>query len=220
MSDDLLPISSVDQAPSAPGIYACYARIILTRGDWAENTLFSSSPGVERLFTALNAFSQKLRTESLAVQARLAFSQNWSGEIASSEIEMSQARLEECRTVLAVEKNRMVLADILSNAVPWFAAPIYIGVAENLRRRLKQHRNTLLKLRQAISDQEDEAFETDEGSFARRAFSSGLSEDEIAVRYTTLTPVSSDLTTPLLRKLYEIAEWHLNRWYVPSLGKR
>ena len=57
---------------------------------------------------------------------------------------------------LAADPERFrVIADVLKNVAPWFTAPLYIGMAKNLRTRLKQHRNKIVELRDSHSGGRD-----------------------------------------------------------------
>jgi hypothetical protein len=49
---------------------------------------------------------------------------------------------------LAATPERLrTIADILKTAAPWFTAPLYIGMAVNLRTRLKYHKSKIVELR-------------------------------------------------------------------------
>src|SRR5581483_5853605 len=73
------------------------------------------------------------------------------------------------------------LKDLLQQSIPFFASPIYIGVAKNLRKRLLRHKALIERYQQSSAavlmepqvEMEDEDVENDKDhSFAREVASS------------------------------------------------
>ena len=62
------------------------------------------------------------------------------------------------------------LRDILATSAPYFASPIYVGMSENLKSRLKKHRALIEKFRAEDFwvNQSNEVDQDDEAGFARR----------------------------------------------------
>ncbi len=143
--------SEIDQAPETQGIYAWYSRLVISKAD-IESV-------VKRVNTARSQGEVQARTEVESALERFIFGpyQETPYQVAlrgqlkpkySGEVLHEPAKSDLLIGRLAEEPERLrVIADVLKTVAPWFTAPLYIGMAKNLRSRLRQHRNKIVELR-------------------------------------------------------------------------
>jgi hypothetical protein len=221
-----LEAGSLDQAPwGAVGLYAWYARPLLGRGDWAEDVEFGQvESGVDRLLSVLTDHAARLTPPELEIKGKSPFGQRWLGSLSTETIQLERSQ----REALDAENQRSVLAELLSGATPLFAAPIYIGVTDNLRRRLNDHMGRLQAMYDARS-REPEGWEPSmdllmgedaDNIFAVRAVKAGFAPEHLVVWVMDLSGVSSSIGKQAALQIAESAEFTLNRWYRPLLGRR
>lgn len=143
--------SEIDQAPEVPGVYAWYSKLVISRADIEaviRNVTAAHQDGEAQARAvvegALNSFIFGPYQESpYQVTMRGQLKPKFIGEVLH-EPSKSDSLIER----LAEDPERFrVIADVLKNVAPWFTAPLYIGMAKNLRARLKQHRNKIVELR-------------------------------------------------------------------------
>lgn len=143
--------SEIDLAPETPGVYAWYSRLVISKADIDaivkrvnEAKLSGESKAREEVEDALDRFIfSPYRETPYQVALRGQLKPKFSGEVAHE-----PSRSESLVGRLAANPERFrAISDILRTAAPWFTAPLYIGMAINLRSRLKQHRNKIVELR-------------------------------------------------------------------------
>lgn len=143
--------SEIDLAPETPGVYAWYSRLVVSKADIDdivkrvnEAKLRSDAKAREEVEDALDRFIfSPYRETPYQVALRGQLKPKFSGEVAHE-----PSRSESLVGRLAANPERFrAISDILKTAAPWFTAPLYIGMAINLRSRLKQHRNKIVELR-------------------------------------------------------------------------
>lgn len=144
--------SEIDQAPDSPGVYAWYSKLVISKAD------------VEAVITRVNSARQqqeisRARTEIENALERFIFGPyretpyqvSLRGQLKprySGEIVHEPAKSDSLVERLTAEPERFrVIADVLKTVAPSFTAPLYIGMAKNLRNRLKQHRTKIVELR-------------------------------------------------------------------------
>lgn len=143
--------SEIDQAPETSGIYAWYTRIIISTADVNQiitetNAAQAMGPAHARVVieSALDKFIFSPYKESpyqVAIKGQL--KPKYIGEAVHEPVK-SDALIDR----LANDPDRIrVITDVLRGVAPWFTAPLYIGMAKNLRQRLRQHRNKIVELR-------------------------------------------------------------------------
>ena len=143
--------SEIDLAPEASGIYAWYARIVISKADIdavvkriTEAKQRGDAQARAEVEDALDRFIfGPYRETPYQVALRGQLKPKFSGDITH---EPSRSESLVGRLSTNPERFRAV-SEILKNAAPWFTAPLYIGMATNLRIRLKQHRNKIVELR-------------------------------------------------------------------------
>lgn len=225
-----LSASKLDAAEEEPGLYAWYARLVFGAADW--QTMLNTDGedlGMSRFGTLLNDQTSRLVPPTIRVGAVGHLWARWSGPLAeggSAEIKKAirlthrspAAGPSALRSVMQREDLRQATAEVLSACAPQVTAPVYIGVAINLRTRLKQH---VAKLRDGI-----DAITANGGtpppelrrSFGGRAAAAGFTEDMLSVATFAIGPEL--LNVDDRRTIAEAAEFLLNRWSRPILGRQ
>lgn len=143
--------SEIDLAPETPGVYAWYSRLVISKADIDgivkrvnEAKLLGEVQARDEVEDALDRFIfSPYRETPYQVALRGQLKPKFSGEVAHE-----PTRSESLVGRLAANPERFrAISDILKSAAPWFTAPLYIGMAINLRNRLKQHRSKIVELR-------------------------------------------------------------------------
>jgi hypothetical protein len=221
VEQNTLNIASVSAAPDLPGIYAWYAEIKLGPPDWIEHIDEEQDLGEVRLRSALESFSFFFARQRLSVEARSHFNVTWTGDLtedlarrlAAAESKLLSASLQSAA-------RRELLVRIVGAASPVFSHPLYIGVADSLRTRLRQHSDEFFNLREAQRQAPGNFTEyANEQTFAQRAFRLGLKEENLTVHFTSID-LTSALDRDAVRQTLESAEWLLNHWSTPLLGRK
>jgi len=143
--------SEIDLAPETPGVYAWYSRLVISKADI--DSIFKRVTEAKRIGDAraraevedaLDRFIfSPYRETPYQVALRGQLKPKYSGEVSH---EPSKSESLVGRLAANPERFRAI-SEILKTAAPWFTAPLYIGMAINLRSRLKQHRNKIVELR-------------------------------------------------------------------------
>jgi hypothetical protein len=144
--------SEIDQAPDTSGVYAWYSRLLISKAD-VENV-------VQRTIEAKLAGDPKTRSIIEEALDRFIFKPycetpyqvTLSGKLKPKYVGVAEHNPNKSDSLL----ERMVddpsrirlVTQILRTAAPWFTAPLYIGMASNLKTRLIQHRNKIVELRE------------------------------------------------------------------------
>jgi hypothetical protein len=119
---------------------------------------------------------------------------------------MSEALVER----LAREPQKIkVVTDIIQSAVPDFVSPLYIGMADNLRVRLVKHKSIIIKLRDALADN-DMSLSVEEAGLAKQIVARNLDPMKLFVLYRPVSGLSDEHTD---------IENILNRITFPLLGR-
>jgi hypothetical protein len=240
-----LKFTRVSNAPQSPGLYAWYGKLDSPIADYKRQVDETGRDMGEVRFRRLLAkHLERYELAPFALTSKGTFGATWAGSMRDNsasivqraalgdklgeEIDPYIRQFAESLTVVSEkEEYRHALIEVLERAYPAISAPIYIGVAENLRVRLGDHVSRYRQLRDAINGQE-ENFEklrqhVDEkgGQFADRAILYGFQPDHL---FVTILPLDEfiDENIPLKRKkqIAEVGEWLLNHWHRPYAGRR
>jgi hypothetical protein len=235
---------SVRQAPASVGLYAWYGSIATGPADWSLSVKNGADEGTPRFLSLLARHTtrhnlspiQLTGSSSFATQFRgslcdetqaalhKALSDGYTreGESAVPEGTYDERRASVARAVAGVPAQRRALADVLRTATPIFAAPLYIGVATNLRQRLEKHAKNIFAASRWLQENPDKREEMrNHGTFGGRAVGAGFSPDTLEVWTMNLDLLLSELTSvEKQRTVAEASEWFLNRWHRPMLGRR
>jgi hypothetical protein len=227
-------VAGVQNAPAVPGIYAWYSVLSLGPKDWEVDIDAGVDRGIGRLRMALSRHTARFAVPALEVIARGRFTASWRGEVQSDgSHELSEGLLNDqdeeegagaLAKVLSAPALRSALVRVISAATPVLAAPLYIGVTDDLNRRLGEHASSLQKSLEAVArdpSARGRLLKSDK-SFAFRAVGSGFTLDHLEVWAIDLGALvgNQQLSPSEIRTLAEACEWLLNRWHRPLHGKR
>lgn len=224
-------IDHVEEAPEKPGLYVWYSRLSVGPADWDESVTGSNMVAQSQLLKALRTHTIKHRQHPLQLSATANFSTRWIGDLPptipdkwdddgagtwASEGDNEIARA--TSTNAAREK----LLTFLDHSFPLFCSPLYIGLAidQTLRSRLARHRSQLLRHWENLNRNPDYTIQiTQPANFADRAIKVGFSPEDLF--YFTLYLEDEGGTQNLSENahLLRSAEWLLNRWANPILGR-
>ncbi len=231
----------VDEAPDSPGLYAWYGTLKAGPQDWEMKLSNGDDLGHRACRTLLQKHTTRHASPPLTLEGRGAFTTMWKGDLRDTTAETLAGILDQeastpeyaaggeqypsqLHEVLSLPRTREILLKVLQVATPILAAPVYIGVATSLRTRLRQHTETLYKLSKHVDKNPDarrELQKLQKSTFASRAISIGFSPDSLTawtLNLASVYPKKEDQDA--LRMVAESAEWLLNRWYRPMLGRR
>lgn len=120
--------------------------------------------------------------------------------------------------VINKEETRSLFTAILKGAMPCYMSPLYIGVTSNIRKRLTEHKDNILRLRRLTNSYDLNLKEHYSQKFALEIVSRGIPNSSL-IAFTQSLP--KDLVaTDLARKSIEAVETVLNRMFFPVLGRR
>lgn len=150
-ANQALSWSEIDLAPQRPGVYAWYSRLVISKADLSDVV---SRVGAAKLDSEQAAYDEVRRALDKFIfgpYRESPYRVSLSGQLKprfSGEVEHEPPRADTLVTRLVQDPKRLqAVADVLRNAAPWFTAPLYIGMAADLRVRLKQHKNKIVELR-------------------------------------------------------------------------
>ena len=227
-------IHDVTSAPSQMGLYVWYARFRVDEADWHSSFAEGNESARSRLLKAIRDHSLKFSRHEIKVRANSHFSTTWKGalqEDTSSKWQIDQLTTNQddrfsakLGPVIGHDSMRELFVSLLDTGFPLFCSPLYLGKATNqsLRTRLRQHRDHFLDLwERYINDRQYIDRIEDPKDFAERAIRLGFSPEDLFC--ITLHPdctKSANIKAEDLSNLIESAEWLLNRWANPILGRQ
>ncbi|MCU1727806.1 GIY-YIG nuclease family protein [Pseudomonas sp. 7P_10.2_Bac1] len=143
--------SEIDQAPEVPGVYAWYSKLVISKADIEAVIKKVTAAQLEGDAQARAAVEAALNTFIFGPYQETPYQVTMRGQLKPKffgEVVHEPSKSDSLIERLAADPDRFrVIADVLKNVAPWFTAPLYIGMAKNLRSRLKQHRNKIVELR-------------------------------------------------------------------------
>lgn len=226
----------VDSAPSVAGIYAWYGLVAPSPPDWEAKVEGGKDTGAQTFRDFLSRQTARFGLPPLRITGEGNFAVKWGGALHDQTAVALQRTLtgegsheaaapaaEALDDTIDTPNLRAVLAGALAMATPVFASPLYIGVAENLHERLQTHKNNLYRVAASLRNRPDlrEKLQETDKNFAVRAVTLGFTPDNLIVWTLRLDSFSeTTLDQDALRTVAEAAEWLLNRWHRPVLGRR
>lgn len=203
--------SKLGDAPEKPGVYAWYTRLSLGEADLAQ---FEDAVKKERdaggnpsaLVTAMLArhFFHPFQETAYSVRLSGPLKPRYAGEL-----QHEPTPSESLVSRLVDDPTRLrPLARVLGGAAPFFTAPLYIGMATNLRSRLQQHKDRIIRF--ANSPGQIAGLETVSG-FAEQVVKRNFNPTQMFVMCLAVEDVSSDEQVDL--------ENILNRINFPIFGR-
>jgi len=235
-----LSCQDIDQAPESVGLYAWYAVLNVGPKDWQIELDGDKDLGIDRMCRLLLRQTHRVSPPPLEVDATATFSR-WKGclddaseralinalqltPIGQADQDYDKKRSGALQDTVESPAGRHALVRVLERSSPFLSAPLYVGVAEDLRARLAKHAQDLYKFSDVVSrdpDARDRLLAATKTNFALRAVAKGFSVDDLEVWALDLRVLlGPDISTPDLRRFAEAAEWLINRWSRPSLGKK
>lgn len=201
--------SEIDQAPETPGVYAWYSRLVISKADIEnviqrvnESKVHGEAYARVEVEDALDRFIfNPYRETPYLVTLRGQLKPKFKGEVAHE-----PSKSDSLITRLAEKPERFrAVADVLKTAAPWFTAPLYIGMAINLRSRLRQHRTKIIELRDLQGEAKFE--DATEAGFANQIAARNFDPTNLFVHITEVnvdTGEHNDLENILNRINYPI----------------
>jgi hypothetical protein len=181
--------TEIELAPETAGVYAWYSRLLISRADIDEiirRILAAKTVDEQRARAAVEDALDRFvfnpyRESPYRVQLRGPLKPRFAGEVAH---EPSKSDSLVSRLVKTPERFRTV-AEVLGAAAPAFTAPLYIGMATNLRNRLRAHKNKIADLRDLrhAHDNDDSA----EAGFAKQVVARGFDPTNLFVHVTEVS---------------------------------
>ena len=228
---DLHHLDKVEEAPEQPGLYVWYGRLSVGAADWDERETSSNLTAQTQLLKALRDHSLKYRQQPLQMEALANFSTHWSGGLEpaladswNDEVDGAWDGATDHFIARSTSSNqaREDLLTLFESALPVFNSPLYIGLTidQTLRSRLQQHRSKLRRHWEKVSSDPDYSSRIKPDNFAERAIKVGFSPSNLYF-YTLHIDMENNVGSELRRKeLLLSAEWILNRWANPILGRK
>jgi hypothetical protein len=225
-------IRRASEAPDAPGLYVWFGRLRLGEADWKSANAGGQEAARENLWRSLSEHCAKYGKQEIDVKAVANFGTIWTGRLHEqiakrwSQI-MRGALSDEMRSLFdrvhENDESRELLVRVLDQAFPKLLSPLYLGktTQQTLAERLTQHANRFLELwDQAAFDEELASKLGEPKSFAERAFSMGFTPDDLHFSCLAVRAVQgAGVSLARLEDAISAAEWILNRWNTPLLGK-
>jgi hypothetical protein len=152
------------------------------------------------------------------------FGRNWGGKL-SARNQSEEAEKAERRTRYACEaySAQRALATIIESSFPAFWTPLYIGVAKNLQRRLSKHQADYKTRHHSHSDIPNTTHissdDDDSIILAKRLHSCGYTPDQLMILIIPIEFSIEDTPLDTVREIAEVAEYWLNRFNSPRLGR-
>lgn len=186
--------SEIDLAPESPGVYAWYSKLVISKADIDaivrrinEAKVIGETNARAEVEEALNRFVfNPYRENPYQVTLRGQLKPKYSGQI-----EHEPARSESLIDRLVETPERFfAISEILKTAAPWFTSPLYIGMAINLRGRLRQHKNKIVELRDLHGQQDFD--NTADAGFASQVVARNFDPTNLFVQITEVNVDSSE----------------------------
>lgn len=187
--------TEIDQVPENSGVYAWYAKLAISMADINEIVEATERAKSSGKFAARQVIEAALdrfvfnpyREAPYRVQLRGPLKPRYGGDV-SHEPSKSENLIE--RLMEEPQRFRKI-AEVLSTAAPGFTAPLYIGMAGNLRSRLRTHKRKITELRDVGKTTQDGA-EALEAGFANQIVARGFDPTNLFVMVTEIDVHSSE----------------------------
>jgi hypothetical protein len=228
---ELRHLDKVDEAPNSAGLYAWYGRLSVGAADWDDRETKCNSTAQSQLLGALRDHSVKFQQQPLEMEALANFSTRWAGGLKPALPEnwdeepeglWSGSISHPIAHVTSSNPGREELLGLLNNVLPVFSSPLYIGLAieQTLKSRLQQHRSKLRRHWDSVSRDPDYPARIKPENFADRAIKVGFSPRDLYFYTIHIETESEEISKVRHEELLRSAEWLLNRWANPILGRK
>lgn len=225
----------VDEAPEAPGLYAWYVSFRASPHDWKMQPSPQGDQAIDGFLRLLRRYAGYYEPLPISLRGRGSYGAAWEGDLEldtplrqpNEDADASSAeedkRLAILMNSLDSQERRRVMATILEMASPVFSSPLYIGVAENLRERLRTHRRDFTKAYDWLREHPEDAAEVRAKgkTFGARAAARNMTMRQLEAWVIDLgDQEDAAVTLKHLRHTAQSAEWLLHRLYAPILGRQ
>ena len=201
----------IDLAPEEPGIYSWYLDPVLRQADLVDSQ--STKENLLRL-------AEQLMLPSFELEARGHLSLRFQGNLDHVHLasENSGGLSQLVESILNDDLKRDAFAKILGTAAPHLMAPLYIGVATNIRQRLRQHRYDIERYRELQrTGLKDSVIEDAKQKFALEIVKRGIPSRRLRVFISSTFEIQNNEN---VRETAEAVETILNRLFYPIMGRR
>lgn len=187
-------IRKLDEVPERPGIYAWYLKLAQGKKKY-------------------NEFHSVMVHRNLDVEARGELGEKYSGKMSREDFPFEKKYRKEdfqLENISLPDEKISLVSDI-------FAPPIYIGISQNLHNRLREHKNSLMKIlyyRDEDSDADDETSDSDFGKRIARILKEKNYRDINSLFIKTV-----EFEDIQREELWAI-EYFLNRTFIPIFGRK
>lgn len=204
----------IGDVPAQPGVYAWYYTPEITSFDLeritVEVTALKASGDLAAARDAIRAFLDQsifsyFRERPYSAQLRGPLKPRYEGMIEHRPT-LSESLLDR----IVEEPQRLAtIREVLEGSAPYFASPIYIGMSERLRSRLKRHKSLIEKYGE-LPDLDGSEEEQRDKNFAREVRSRNIPPSRLFVIVTAISGAPGS---------YVDIENILNRIHYPLLGR-
>ncbi|WP_433562294.1 hypothetical protein ACQP1O_33080 [Nocardia sp. CA-151230] len=224
----------VDQAPQSPGLYAWYVGFLAGPHDWRTDPGPDGDMAVGGFLRLLTRYASHFEPLPIALRSSGSYGSVWQGSLErdaplgdaedkSQGLELEDKRLDQLMDSLGNEDRRRAISEILAMAAPVFSTPLYIGVATDLRERLCVHRRDFGRAYEWLRDHPDDRdrLRLEAKNFGSRAAARNITMDRLEAWVIDVGEGSdNEFSTQKLRQIAQTAEWLLNRFHTPILGRQ
>lgn len=218
----------LDGAPTGAGVYAWYLDFPAGAGDWTPRIVDGTDEAVASTTSALLDFAAYLRPRRIRLSGAGDYDLSWAGELEPDYLDDvlrnalagKDTALTDLVDVLHAPAERQALGEALRAMNPVFSAPIYIGVAQELRARLAAHKHDYERAHRFLSGQP----ENRQALLASPKFGVRLAAAEVPVdhlsAYTLEIGADTQLRPDRRRAVAHVLERLLQRAFRPLYGRR
>lgn len=237
-----LSMFDLDLAPQSPGLYAWYVHPQIPIPIW--DSADDDEGAAATFIDALQRYALVHEPPAIELRGTSAYDARWEGKIqmdypfstfnglvqdahvldeasntphAEDSTGHSLFRVAHCRT------KRDILARVLTQAIPIFSTPLYIGIATDLRQRLTRHKSDFTRIGDYLRNRPDERQKAikQAKSFGHRAAARQVAMEDLEVWVLDLTtPLKSGMSADDIKDITHSAEWYLHKLFAPILGRR
>ncbi|WP_329092385.1 hypothetical protein [Streptosporangium sp. NBC_01469] len=234
----------VDSAPNGPGLYAWYVRpqVSISKSD----TIADEEEAAAAFLDALQRYALVYEPPSIDLRGESAYEARWAGkihveyplsalgefvqpgtpQIQGGASDTGGAEESAARSLFRAAHSytkRNSLTQVLDQAIPIFAAPLYIGIAADLKKRLSRHKSDFTRISDYLRNRPDDRSRAikQARSFGHRAAARQVAMEDLEVWVLDLEPlIHAGMSGDDLRDITRSAEWYLHRLFSPILGRR
>jgi hypothetical protein len=221
-----LPVDRIDEAPSVPGLYCWLARPDFeTISDHSE--AFDSDQELLRYVTSeFHDLIEASIPQDLDAAVNAPFGTIWQGPLkARTSARKGLSPKTKTEQACLKKSDVLLLSDLLRTSFPVFWAPLYTGVAINLRSRLQCHQRAYGAALKWDDDMTRSKIEVDDDEEAQarhladRLKKCGYKPEQLTITLLPIEGIKTPAQMSRIRKIAEAAESWLNHFNMPRLGK-